>query len=705
MNETAEQQNIIQHQIGHARVTAGAGTGKSTTIVKRIKRLIDEGVSATKIRALMFNTSASEEFSAKLKLALNTTDFKRLPKTTTFHGAGTQLINILLRDEPLIADAKLDASEYSHKQFIRQIIDPFTQVDKKKPTGPKVYEDFASYVDLVKTSLSKSHIEAFKSTHFDEKKYGWFVSAYEKYEERRHKLKKRFFSDLIYDPMMIIGSNPAAKERVLRFCSYEHVLIDEYQDINEIQQDLIQVFSQKQGCSVMVVGDADQTIYGFRGARPEYIVKEFKDLYPGATDFTLSQTFRHGHALSSVAQQVISNNENRVDMLSTSSDFAPQTKVSFETKSFEKPNTSENIRLWCEASPDNSINDIAILLRTFSSSVAIELELLQKRIPYRMSGGRTLFNHPEVGSLIAAMSIAKDSLESQSEKDRYKYASAFLRYPAKGVDGKEISEIVKLIARNPMSASNTIRIRSTNADLPAYARRALSDKADLWQWLTMLSENKASEISKIFMEKTGVHQYIMATEMKAEKQEEVNELFESFNKYIQVALEERQSMNLDEVLQHINGLEDASMDSSENSVDSVLITSVHRSKGLEWPLVILPELWQGSFPFIPREKAKIPSFEDERRLFYVAITRTQKKLVLVSPPDKDLNSHLSNGRGDTPEWIEKSRATASQFLYESSLYLGQKMPEFISSKSVPDGIREIMPETMSRYFEKATESK
>lgn len=705
MKDTLEQQNIINHESGHARVTAGAGTGKSTTMVKRIKRLIEGGCPPSRVRVLMFNTSASDEFSAKLKTSLETTDFKKLPRTTTFHGGGTQLINILLKDTPLITDAKLDASEYSHKQFIRHVIDPFTQVDKKRPSGPAVYEDFATYVDFVKTSLSINHVDAFKKTTFDEKKYGWFVKAYEQYEERRHNLKKRFFSDLIYDPMMVIRSNQKAKDRVLKFCGYDHVLVDEYQDINEIQQDMVGLFSSKPSCSVMVVGDADQTIYGFRGARPEYIVKEFQEMYAGSVDFTLSETFRHGHALSSIAQQVIGNNENRVDILSTSSPAAPDTQVSFEVKSFEKPNTSENIKRWCEADPSNSINDIAILLRTFSSSVAIELELLQKKIPYRMSGGRTLFNHPEIGSLIAAMRIAKDSLESQSEKDRYKHASAFLRYPAKGLDSGEISEIVKLIARNPKGASNAIRVRSTGDQLKSYVRRALSDKADLWEWLTLLSDQSASEIINIFMDKSGIQQHILTTEMKAEKQQEVSELFESFKQYIEIALEERQNMDLNQVLGHLDDLESASMDSSANDIESVLITSTHRSKGLEWPLVIIPELWQGSFPFIPREKAKAPNFEDERRLFYVAMTRAQRHLVLISPADKNLNVHLSQGRGDTPEWIGKSRTTASQFLYESSLYLGQQMPSYISDKKVPEDHYAIMPPTMKKYFKKAIETK
>ena len=704
MKDTVEQQNIINHQNGHARVTSGAGTGKSTVLVKRIQRLIKEHCYPSKIRVLMFNTSAADEFSAKLKACLKTTDFKKLPRTTTFHGAGTQLIKILLKDTPLIADSKLDASDYSHKQFIRRVIDPFTQADKNRPSGPVVYEDFATYVDLVKTSLTINHVDAFKNTTFDAKKYGWFVKAYEQYEELRHNLKKRFFSDLIYDPMMVIRYNQEAKDRVLKFCAYDHVLVDEYQDINEIQQDMVGLFSSKPSCSVMVVGDADQTIYGFRGARPEYIVKEFQEMYPNSVDFTLSETFRHGHKLSSIAQQVIGNNYNRVDMLSISSPAAPETEVSFEVKSFEKPNTSENIKRWCEADPGHSINDIAILIRTFSSSVAIELELLQKKIPYRMSGGRTLFNHPEIGSLIAAMRIAKDSLESQSEKDRYKHASAFLRYPAKGLDSGEISEIVKLIARNPRGASNVIRVRSTGDHLKSYVRRALSDKADLWEWLSILSDHSASKIINIFMEKSGIQQHILTTEMKAERQQEVSELFESFKQYIAIALEERQNMDLGEVLGHLDDLENASMDSSANDIESVLITSVHRSKGLEWPLVIIPELWQGSFPFIPREKAKAPNFEDERRLFYVAMTRAQRHLVLISPADKNLHVHLSNGGGHSPEWIGKSRATSSQFLYESSLYLGQNMPSYISDKKVPEKHYAIMPPTMKRYFKKATEN-
>ncbi|MDA8663480.1 ATP-dependent helicase [Porticoccaceae bacterium] len=700
MPSTNEQKEIIRHDTGHARVTAGAGTGKSTVLVARIKRLIEKGVSPGKIRVLMFNTSASDEFNSKLKAALNTSDYKSLPRTTTFHGAGTQLINILLKDQPLISKARLDASSYSHKQFIRQIVDPFIQVDKKKPAGPSLYEDFATYVDLVKTSLSISHIDAFRNTRFDQKKYGWFVQAYEKYEERRHELKIRFFSDLIYDPMMVISSSPEAKKRVQQFCSYHHVIVDEYQDINEIQQDLVQLFSQKEDCSVMVVGDADQTIYGFRGARPEYIVKEFEELFPNVINYTLSQTFRHGHALTSIAQQVIGNNDSRVEMLSTSSPLSPETRVLLEVKSFDKPNITANIRRWCDMDPDHSINDIAILLRTFSASVGIEIELLQEKIPYRMSGGRTLFSQAEIGSMIAAMHIAKDSLQTSTEKDRYKHASAFLRYPKKGIDKDEISEIVKLIARNPSTASSTIRTRSTNPNLRSFQRRALSEKADLWEWLTMLSQEKASTVMEIFMEKSGIHQYILTTEMKAERQEELSEIFRSFEDYVKVSLEERKNMDLNAVIDHFDELEDASMEVDDNASESILITSVHRSKGLEWPMIILPELWEGSFPYISREKAKVTNIEDERRLFYVAVTRAQKELVLISPFDRHLDEYLSHGKGDVPDWMGKSRATASRFLYETSLYLGQQMPGYVSDKEAPENIKEIMPTTMKKYLEK-----
>ena len=695
MKATAEQLNISNHGEGHALVGAGPGSGKTTTLVKRIRNLTTSlGVAPRSIKVMMFNAAAKDDFVKKLQGegGLNTDDWKKLPDVSTFHSAGSRIIEALNK-AGFIGKYRLETSEYRHKLFVKGIVDPHLQ-SGKKGSANVIHEEFMRFVDLIKTSLIISPAEVLDQSSIDSSKYHWFLKAFEEYEVQRHEKGLRFFSDLLYDPMMLVKQNPEARKIIERNFAYKHLIVDEYQDVNDIQQEMIILFSQSRGCSVMAVGDADQTIYAFRGAKPKYMVTEFHKIFPNATDYTLSRTFRHGHAVASMGQHVIVNNKSRLEMLSVASVNAPKTTVALEVTSFEKPNIPANIEVWLKKDPANKMDDIAILVRTYAMSLPIELSLLKKKIPYRMDGGKTVFEKPEIRALLAGLNVAGKALRKKSVSEIYALVRAFLDYPKFGLSGDELSHLVEVIAGNLKGADTALRAAASNLKYKPAVRRKLKERADLWAHMSILGDMKASDLIDKYIEYARINEYIKATSPNIEKMEDISLLIKNFKDYI-FHYEKERGKDLVGVIEHIDGLQDMALESGKNQDDAVLITSVHRAKGREWPVVIMPELWQGAFPYIPREKNKRANIEDERRLFYVAMTRAQQILVLIVPADNNLNLHLQKGRSGSPDTLEKSPIVASQFVYECNLYLAQQMENYLQKKNIP---HEAEGTIMEQYF-------
>lgn len=684
---TAEQLGAIKHPgEGHIKIPAVAGSGKSTVLAARIHRLLKEDIKHTSMLVVMFNVSAKKEFVRKLKSIIPAD----IPEVRTFHSLGNKLIASFVK-KGLLSKYRLEKNNWRAIQIGKEAISQCVQPDElSDATTYKSIEDFLSFVDRVKSDIVGPEDIFFIMGINKNKSY--FIPAFSLFEEMRHKEKIRFFSDLIYDPVLVLQNDKSARDWVTGHTT--HILVDEYQDINAICQYLIKVIAGKTA-SVTAVGDADQTIYEFRGSQPRYIVSEFDNDFPNSTTFPLTRTFRYGHALSLLADHVIHNNHQREDTLCVSAEGTPNTEIDLFQTGIPNPVLTA-INDW--RSTGKPLNSIAVLVRLFSMSIPIELELLAHGIPYKVEGNDSVLHIKEINALIALLRLANGSLFSKDRiEDQAENVLDILSVPHIGVRADVLKPACMKIAKNPENAYQIIK--GLGKGLQSFQTGAITERAGIWRAIEGMGDKTPIEIIKHYVATTNMYKRF---EKMATYYDDAEEKIDAVKGLIAYA--KGLGTPLDEFLNHFKEL--LNQEQLGNSLDTILITSVHRSKGLEWPLVIIPGLIESKFPHIRKKSGKNTiispaALESERRLFYVAITRAINKVVLVTANDPDLWEWIEARRGGYPPIIDGQENRASRFLYEGNLKLSVEIGRKLhANDSKPCNFKAFDADLANEYLKK-----
>lgn len=699
-----QQHEVVVHDFKrHALVLAVAGSGKSTTMVERIAYLIEAmKVDPARVAAVMFNKKAADEMLSKLQKRLGK---RSAPGSMTFHGLGTRILKILVQGgfaEPWA----FEANTYKAEKFTAEVI---TSACKKH--GHKyprlVARDFLGFVNRVKSDLS-TPAEVWAAGDWPAR-YEWFVPWYNQFEKERAERKIRFFSDLIYDPVQIMMKNDLAAAYING--RYLHIILDEYQDICESQQRMIRYLAGDVA-KVMSVGDDDQTIYGFCGAKSDYILRKFHEDFPGGITYKLDRTWRYGHALSCAANYVISGNVDRADKICISSPKAPNTNLHLEYEGFVngKPKIVSIVDKWLKGG--GQLTEMVVLVRSYSKSAESQFHLLQHGIPFRLEGGdeASVLENKWVASLIgwmqlAAGQIARNAYAGDPDIGSIMNLRKFIDVPTLDVGWENSGILAKLVLQHPeegLGFGNFVSSRvSPNNQM--MADRVLR-RGKLWRKLR--SMGKAREYPKPvillneLMYFLDIEKSVLKEANKQEDADEVLNLIEAFLDYVKL---NSKGKSLPEFMNHIQDLLTFS-DSAKQSTEALLITSCHRSKGMEWPCVIMPSLYQGAFPHVPRSfhESRIEAhLADERRLFYVAMTRAIRDLYMIAPRDPMLDEWLRACKGGNCDDVipfVKDVSVASQFLYESNLYLSKALPAILAGGKGRGSLRASSPELLNQYL-------
>ncbi|MEA3547264.1 MAG: ATP-dependent helicase [Thermodesulfobacteriota bacterium] len=659
MNLTTEQQDIITHSGGHAKVSAVAGSGKTTTMVSRVKYLLAQGVAANHLLILMFNKSARDSFAAKMNGILAPTGLP-FPEVRTFHSLGLRLINSFTRRGALPAYT-LKTEEFLieklAKESIRHI--PGQHGGGEEWLAKENLESFLTFIDLVKSETMPA-AELYDSLNLDHC-FEYFIEAFNLFEKSRKAQKIRFYADLIYEPVTAMLNDKQLANWVADHV--DHIIVDEYQDINEVQQQLLKFIAGKRA-KVMVVGDEDQCIYEWRGAKPEYITYRFQHDFSKAKTYTLSYTFRYGHRLSLAANHLIANNKMRDRKLCLS---FPTTFDSLLSCCEEKePHPILSIlKEWTDLG--NKLTNGAVLVRMFAMSVPVELALLEAGIPYRLLGHENVFECREIKALIGHLKLCHGSLGDEGMETTIDTIEAMLTNPHLGLKRDKIAFLAREIARMPEQAPQRI-LAQVRSSLPQFIQTQLEDAAELWHEIQQLPpSSKALTIMDTVVRKSKLFSFYRKISTRSAIAENRIKTCQSFIRFAG-----RLDLSVGSFLEKINHLRRT--DTAPEG-DHLLITSIHRAKGLEWPLVVIPGLEEGAFPLLSDDsQTAFESLEDERRLFYVAMTRAIRKVVFIHPPDKRLNKHKKAGSARFPyTFIDKAPLPASRFLYETNLELSDKL--------------------------------
>ena len=602
--------------------------------------------NANLIMVLMFNKSARDSFAEKMQNQLSSgTD--QLPEVRTFHSLGMRLVNSFTRRGAL-PQYNLVTEEYIQEKLARQVANEVYRAERENegwPAGDEV-EEFLAFIDRVKSTVTGA-AEVFKKLDLASR-YSYFIRAYELFEKVRKERKIRFYADLIHEPLMAMLDDSELAGWVTD--RVEHIIVDEYQDINEAQQQLLKILAGNRA-KVMVVGDVDQCIYEWRGARPEYITTRFQLDFPKPENYQLSYTFRYGHQLSLAANHLIAGNKKRDQKLCISHETNENTIITCLEDQKKHPVISV-LAEWRER--DRSLQDAVVLVRLFAQSVPVELALLDAGIPYRLEGNAQVFDCSEVLALTGYLKLVLGTMAEDDQPSREQMLTAMLSQPHLGIKREDMALLVQSIAENPHAAPLLLR-NWGGSDLPPFIRKRFEETARNWQWLAGTSSSGPADVLlKRIVQKLNLYDFyhnFSARSATAENRVKTCQAFIDFAA--------AQNLSVKQLLARIAEFKAVG---DQPAAEALLITSVHRSKGLEWPLVILPGLEDGSFPFYRERESGMDDLEDERRLFYVAMTRAIEHVVCIHPVDAELKRCIAKFCGKIPGTMVR----ASRFLYEAN---------------------------------------
>lgn len=652
MKLTAEQQAVVHHREGHARVAAVAGAGKTTTMAARVLHLLGSGVSPKRMLVLMFNRSAKDDFQRRL--ASMAPAGQPLPDVRTFHSLGHRLTQSLCRWGAL-APRRLLSAEWQMERLLRQAsLNVLAgQVDRRDAAleGDRL-EALAHFCGLVKAEMLPA------ATLYERLNYepdtDYFPTAFEEAERLLHAEGVMTYADLLYRPLQALEADATLRKRVEGFL--DHVIVDEYQDINTVQQRLLAVLAGP-SANVMAVGDANQCIYEWRGARPDTMLENFTATFGKATDYPLSMTFRHGHALALTANHAIMANQRRPDQLCLAEAGNPDTRVT----------VGQGSRLLLDALIDwqaqgRALSDASLLVRSWALSVPFQLALLQAGIPFRLlREDRFVFRLPLVQALAGYLKLSRrPELLHDPEQ-----LLLLLSQPTPFVARERLQRLAYQLATTQQWPE---RHEPVLAALKPLQRRTLKKRWELLCELPKLSAWPPAKLLGHVVETIDAEKTLKRAAARRDKGEEDVRLLD-------VLIEQAESVQDPDAF--IELLERP----VENQAGGVLVSTVHGAKGLEWPLVAVAGVNEEDFPHYSRDNPlNDERLEEERRLFYVAITRAKEQLLV-----------LHDGGAHRP----------SRFIAESAWQDGMRVAACLANQQAPDTPLEVQsPSLVARYLER-----
>jgi len=576
---------------GPISVLAGAGSGKTRVLTTRIYHLICEGVRADQILAVTFTNKAAREMRGRVRAMLGEESPSASPFISTFHGLGRELLE-----------------SYGKEIGVPRFFSIYDRDDSEKAIGAALK---ALDVDAKELSprtvlgrISRAKGEGMRAQEFYEKhgrsSFGNRIVAlaWQRYEKTLASEKALDFDDLIALPVRMLEEHNDIRE--LAQNRWSHIHIDEYQDTNELQERLAGILSEKHK-NLFVVGDGDQAIYGWRGAKMENILN-FEKRYPEAQTIILKRNYRSTKNLVDAANAVIEKNKNRKEKYSTTEKEVGGPIVVHMAVNAEDEARWIALRIKRLMSEGQRPEEIAVLFRTNFQSRALEEGMLRTGVPYKVLGTR-FFARKEVKDALAWMRLAMDP---SREADKMRAAAT----PARGLGKVTLG---KLVAgqRSQLRAGELVKVE--------VFERVIGELAAAASSLT------PSQFVKLVIEKSGMKKALFD-----EGSEEDRERFENIEELASVAARHDTAPGKESISLF---LAEAALASDQDEMDvgekvGVTLMTVHAAKGLEFNTVFVSGMEEGLFPHANMNE-KDRDEEEERRLFYVAMTRAKDRLFLT----------------------------------------------------------------------------
>ena len=588
-----KQKEAVEWPEGPLLVLAGAGSGKTRVLTTKLAYLVEEkGVNPYNILAITFTNKAAKEMKERAFKMLGSDAYHM--QISTFHSLGLLLIR-----------ENYDKLGFDKNFTILDSDDSLTVIKKilkDMNLDTKVYNPRAirNKISSAKNELMDSnYYSRFANSEYEE----IVLEVFRKYEQKILKNNSMDFDDLLLLPIKLFKKYPDVLEKYQE--RFKYILVDEYQDTNEAQYILIKTLSKKYK-NICVVGDLDQSIYGFRGANFRNILNFEKD-YPETKVVLLEENYRSTGNILNVANDIIKHNKQRKDKnLWTKNDSGP--KIRYHRAYDEKDEANyvmEEIKKLIISGEEKS--NIAVLYRTNAQSRNMEEALLRENIPYKVVGSFYFYNRKEIKDLISYLKLIYNSNDDVS-------LMRIINVPKRQIGPKTIENLATKALDKGVSLYEAIE-----------SGKELEFKK-LIERLKKESENiSLTELVELILTESGIRKELENSktidgEIRLENLEEFKSITKNFE-------ENNGVISLEEFLLEISLVSD--MEEHKNNNDVVTLMTIHSAKGLEFDHVFIIGLEEGLFPHSNCLDSP-DEIEEERRLCYVAVTRARKTLTLVN---------------------------------------------------------------------------
>lgn len=603
-----QQQEAVKHVEGPLLLLAGAGSGKTRVITHRMAHLIDaHRVPGPAILAVTFTNKAADEMRQRVKNLLGGLNTRESPLVATFHSF---CVRLLRRDGAKLGDIRKGFTP----RFTIYDEDDQLSLIKSIFRAAGLDEKFIQYRAMTSwISHQKSHklspADLYGGSTDD--KTERMASIYKQYEDRLRQANALDFDDLLLESVRLLAHDEDLRRQYNR--RFEFVMIDEYQDTNRSQYELMRLLTEQRK-NVTVVGDEDQSIYGWRGADIRNIL-DFERDYPNATVIRLEQNYRSTKNILEAASAVVANNEERKGKWLWTESGAGEKIGRYEAFDGEQEALfiADNIERLLSVNPNQRV---AVLYRTNFQSRQIEEALRRYRREYIVVGGLSFYQRAEVKDALAYLKAVSSPQDSVS-------LLRIINTPARGIGKTTIEQIEQYAGERQISVWQAIGQMLEEKIFPQRAEAALAAFRRLVEELSAIAESQpVHETLKEILDRTG-YRRMLESDHDPESESRLANLAELVNAAVEAT---ERGEGISDFLDH------AALVADSDSLDvraKVSLLTLHNAKGLEFPIVFLAGLEEGLFPHSRSLDSKA-AMEEERRLCYVGMTRAEERLFLTN---------------------------------------------------------------------------
>lgn len=624
----SEQRQAASQIEGAVMIIAGAGSGKTRTLTYRVANLLEHGVSPYSIMVLTFTNKAAKEMDERIVSLIG--DKSKGMMIGTFHSVFMKILRIECERIGYIRNFSVYDTADS-KSLIKNIVKDFS-LDEKVYNSSFVLDR----ISKAKSSLISSEEYLADNTYFTEDNIAGKPQIGRIFHEYTARLRKNMamdFDDLLFNTYTLLCSCPEVAQKYQN--RFKYILVDEYQDTNHAQYKIIKILAEKYK-NICVVGDDAQSIYAFRGANIQNIFNFRKD-YPDAYTFKLEENYRSCQNIVNAANSVIDKNVEQIKKTIWTANPEGE-KIVFKTLNSDREEAEyvcNKIRERISLEEEKNYGNYAILYRTNAQSRAFEDALRLKNIPYKIFGGISFYSRAEIKNVLGYFRLVVNNRDDEAFE-------RIINYPARGIGQTTLSRLKIAAAENNLSFFETIyQVNLSTYNINSSTQNKLLAFCDYIRAFSANLYNKdAFELGEEIVRTCRIKE-ALKEENTAENSDRINnieELVNSLQSFIEneeeAILDEAtgeeistNSKSLDVFLQQISLFSET--DTMDENPNCVVLMTIHSSKGLEFDNVFIVGMEENLFPSTLALTSKRET-EEERRLFYVAMTRAKLTLTLTA---------------------------------------------------------------------------